>query len=41
MTTPVPVCGARIRVKSPLPGGEAEEETVLPDAERQEEDGGV
>jgi hypothetical protein len=27
--------------KSPLPGGEAEEETVLPDAERQEEDGGV
>jgi transcription termination/antitermination protein NusA len=26
---------------SPLPGGEAEEETVLPDAERQEEDGGV
>jgi transcription termination/antitermination protein NusA len=27
--------------RSPLPGGEAEEETVLPDAERQEEDGGV
>jgi transcription termination/antitermination protein NusA len=27
--------------KSPLPGGEAEEEAVLPDAERQEEDGGV
>jgi transcription termination/antitermination protein NusA len=27
--------------KSPLPGGEAEEETVLPDAERQEEDGGL
>jgi transcription termination/antitermination protein NusA len=26
---------------SPLPGGEAEEETVLPDAERQEEDGGL
>jgi N utilization substance protein A len=26
---------------SPLPGGEAEEESVLPDAERQEEDGGV
>ncbi|MGB9414763.1 MAG: transcription termination factor NusA [Acidobacteriaceae bacterium] len=26
---------------SPLPGGEAEEETVLPDAERQQEDDGV
>jgi N utilization substance protein A len=26
---------------SPLPGGEAEEESVLPDAERQEEDGGL
>jgi N utilization substance protein A len=28
-------------VPSPLPGGEAEEESVLPDAERQEEDDGV
>src|SRR6201996_401229 len=28
-------------VPSPLPGGEAEEEAVLPDAERQEEDDGV
>ena len=26
---------------SPLPGGEAEEESVLPDAERQQEDDGV
>jgi N utilization substance protein A len=36
---------ARLRrhnpVPSPLPGGEAEEEAVLPDAERQEEDDGV
>jgi hypothetical protein len=28
-------------VPSPLPGGEAEEEAVLPDAERQEEDEGL
>ncbi len=39
--TPVPDCGVRIRVNSPLPGGEAEEETVLPDAERQEEEDGL
>jgi transcription termination/antitermination protein NusA len=36
---------ARLRrqnpVPSPLPGGEAEEEAVLPDAERQQEDDGV